>query len=299
MHKVDFFIIGAPKCGTDSLRSYLTLCSNVFMSGPKEPNYFCTDIEPPRYSEAEYIRRHFYGAPNSSVWGEKSTWYLASKLAAKNALRHNSNARFVAVIRDHVGMFASLHSELVKLGAEPLRDLEAAWQASFDRDPLKLTGNRWFSCYTHACALGRQIDHWQKSVDKDRFFVTTLERLATNPDELGRICAFLNVCPPVGGGLPHENQAQGPRNALGHLLSPGPQITRLSDEIKIRLNIRSLGIGNILLKMRKRWGADQFVRPVVSEKLRDSILDFFSDDIRLLAHFLNDNGRNRESNGRA
>ena len=40
----NFFIVGAPKCGTTSLDEYLRQHPNVFISRPKEPHYFSTDL---------------------------------------------------------------------------------------------------------------------------------------------------------------------------------------------------------------------------------------------------------------
>lgn len=42
--KPNFFIIGAPKCGTTSLAHYLGEHPDIFMSYPKEPFYFCPDV---------------------------------------------------------------------------------------------------------------------------------------------------------------------------------------------------------------------------------------------------------------
>ena len=42
--KPDFFIVGAPKCGTTALFRYLTAHPAVFIPEIKEPNYFCTDL---------------------------------------------------------------------------------------------------------------------------------------------------------------------------------------------------------------------------------------------------------------
>ena len=41
----NFFIIGAPKCGTTALSRYLSQHPNIFMSDPKEPHYFCDDFK--------------------------------------------------------------------------------------------------------------------------------------------------------------------------------------------------------------------------------------------------------------
>ena len=40
----NFVIAGAPTCGTTSLATYLGAHPNVFMTAPKEPNFFCEDL---------------------------------------------------------------------------------------------------------------------------------------------------------------------------------------------------------------------------------------------------------------
>ena len=49
--KPNFFIIGAPKCGTTSLSVYLSEHQEIVMSHPKEPHYFSTDIENGRMTD--------------------------------------------------------------------------------------------------------------------------------------------------------------------------------------------------------------------------------------------------------
>ena len=39
----DFFIIGAMKCGTSTLQAQLARQDGVFMTTPKEPNFFSDD----------------------------------------------------------------------------------------------------------------------------------------------------------------------------------------------------------------------------------------------------------------
>jgi hypothetical protein len=41
----NFFILGAAKCGTSSLRGYLSRHPEVFMSDPKEPFFFEAEYE--------------------------------------------------------------------------------------------------------------------------------------------------------------------------------------------------------------------------------------------------------------
>ena len=41
MNTPNFFILGAPKCGTTSLHNYLNQHPDIYMSYKKEPHYFC------------------------------------------------------------------------------------------------------------------------------------------------------------------------------------------------------------------------------------------------------------------
>ena len=43
MKTPNFFILGAPKCGTTSLASWLSTHPNAYMSSQKEPFFFDTD----------------------------------------------------------------------------------------------------------------------------------------------------------------------------------------------------------------------------------------------------------------
>ena len=70
----NFFIVGAPKCGTTALSHYLRQHPRIFFSLPKEPHYFATDL--PRYRmvthEPAYLE-YFRGAgPQHTAVGEGS-----------------------------------------------------------------------------------------------------------------------------------------------------------------------------------------------------------------------------------
>ena len=56
----DFFILGAPKCGTTALSEYLRQHERIFVSTPKEPHYFCDDFDyyyaPGQRTEEHYLR---------------------------------------------------------------------------------------------------------------------------------------------------------------------------------------------------------------------------------------------------
>lgn len=86
----DFFIVGAPRCGTSTLYSYLASHPRIFMPLEKEPMFFsCWHREPLMESQGsntpmgwatsdpdEYIAL-FRPARAGQILGEASTWYLS------------------------------------------------------------------------------------------------------------------------------------------------------------------------------------------------------------------------------
>jgi hypothetical protein len=68
----DFFLVGAPKCGTTALSEYLRAHPAIGFSSPKEPHFFATDRPFLRQmqSEEEYLRRAFaHAAPRAARRG--------------------------------------------------------------------------------------------------------------------------------------------------------------------------------------------------------------------------------------
>jgi hypothetical protein len=60
--KPNFFIAGAPKCGTTALYQYLRPHPNIFMPEVKEPHFFAKDFgtyprikTPEKYQEISYL----------------------------------------------------------------------------------------------------------------------------------------------------------------------------------------------------------------------------------------------------
>jgi hypothetical protein len=87
----DFFVVGAPKCGTTSLFNYLKLSNNIFLPKVKEPHYFAykdlgkyfkspdsareLKLRPFITSFQEY-KSLFSGTSNNQIIGDFSTHYL-------------------------------------------------------------------------------------------------------------------------------------------------------------------------------------------------------------------------------
>jgi len=107
----DFFLVGAPKCGTTALYAMLGAHPEIFVSPIKEPDFFAADIRaavlggrvsrPGEFVEdwSEYLAL-FSGAAPSQRLGEGSVCYLASGVAAAAIHERCPEARILMVLRD-------------------------------------------------------------------------------------------------------------------------------------------------------------------------------------------------------
>jgi hypothetical protein len=145
MARPNFFIVGAPKCGTTALRQYLLGHPATFFCEPKEPHYFATDFPSHRYvdSEQNYLRLFDPAGRECTRIGEASSWYLYSRDALANIRRFDPDAKIIAMLRNPIEMTPSLHAQLLRDFAESEPDLRRAWDLQEERrDPRRLPKNR-------------------------------------------------------------------------------------------------------------------------------------------------------------
>jgi len=115
-HRPDFFIVGAPKCGTTSMAQYLNQHPEIFVIRG-EPHYFGSDLEynKPRLTPRQY-RKICAADAGKPLCGDRSTWYLYSRKAAGEIHDFNPEARIVAILRNPTEMLHSLHAHHYQRG---------------------------------------------------------------------------------------------------------------------------------------------------------------------------------------
>lgn len=126
------FIIGAPKCGTSAMAAYLSEHPHVYLCAPKEPFYFSSDY--PQLQTLHdvtnldrYLELFKSATSQHSIICEGSTNYLASKVAVKNVLAMDSDAKFLVMLRNPVDVVHAFHSELLFSYIENEPNFEKAW----------------------------------------------------------------------------------------------------------------------------------------------------------------------------
>lgn len=134
MRTPDFFIVGAPKCGTTAMYCYLKQHPEIFFPEKKELHYFGSDLESPWFIRDKNIYLSmFLSAKNEKRIGEASVWYLYSKLAASEIKAFCPNASIIIMLRNPMDMLYSQHSQFLFNGNEDISDFETALNAEKDR----------------------------------------------------------------------------------------------------------------------------------------------------------------------
>jgi len=177
----DFFIIGAPRCGTTSLSRYLMRHPQVCFSRPKETHYFAQQRDLPSEDDLQrdYIDRYFGHRGAESVAGEGSVSYIHLPEAIGQILHFNPDARFIAMVRNPRSMLPSYHQKMLFLLQENEADFDKAWALQAPRaqgrklprtclDPRLLD-------YTGVASLGAQVQRLFDTVGRERAHIIVFD----------------------------------------------------------------------------------------------------------------------------
>lgn len=176
----NLFLVGAPKCGTSALHDYLAGHPDAFMSDPKEPHYFCPDVNAPFAVRDEAAYRALFRNARERVVGESSATYLYSRVAAEKIRAASPDARIVAVVRNPLEMIPSLHSQRRVNGTEPCATLAAALEAEPKRKTGELPAVGAFPFYDDAARYTEQLRRYLDIFPAERVRVVVFDDFKRN-----------------------------------------------------------------------------------------------------------------------
>jgi len=182
----DFFIIGAPKCGTTAMAEYLSYHPDVYMA-KKEMHYFGSDL---KFGGQIYCRdrqaylREFAAWSGQTRAGEASVWYLFSKKAAAEIKAFNPQARIIIMLREPTEMLYSLYSQFRLDGNECLATLGEALAAETDRRTgRRISRQTYFLqglAYHEVARYSEQIRRYFEVFGRDRVHVVLYDDFAAD-----------------------------------------------------------------------------------------------------------------------
>jgi hypothetical protein len=286
----DFFIVGAPKCGTSALASYLGGHPGLFLAPIKEPNYFCLDAPGLRVIDRpDTYSRLFASALPEQLCGEASTAYLFSDTAVPAILDANPAARIIVLVRDPLDMILSHHSQKVHNFEENETDFETAWLLSAERARGRKVATDCrapkYLDYRAIGRLGEQVQRLRSLVPGSQLHAIVFDDLCADPKAVYReTLAFLGVAPDGKDAFPVVNARKtNAWPALARLLKrPPAPLRRLKLAARRAFPAQAKAIGRAVHGLNQR--PEQ--RAPLPAALRREMVAAFKDDVALLGELL-------------
>lgn len=283
----DFFIVGAPKCGTTAMYEYLRQHPDIFVPFHKEPLYFGADLTR-RYramSEQDYQRLFTGAAPGQRI-GEASAWYLYSTRAAAEIAAASPDARIVAMFRNPVDVMYAQHSQLLFSEQEDIVDFGEAVAAEEERaagrrlppGPIRPEN----LLYRRMVRFADQLERYLEVFGPDRVHVIVHDDLRADlPGEYRRLLAFLGVDPGFVPDFSPANENKRVRNRWLQRLIWNPPLLRPLIPYLRRFRVVHAIRARLLSLNSRRVG-----RPPMDPALRQRLTDELAPEVERLGRLI-------------
>jgi hypothetical protein len=304
------FIVGAPRCGTTTLASFLQQHPDVCFSAVKEPHFFSRDEvaavpadELEQLVAEEYWQRffgHCEGEPKLYAEGSVTYLYVPERMAP--ILKLWPEAKFIIALRDPISMLPSLHARLLVTGDETIRDFRNAWAKIPERAagkslPKRAADPRWLR-YDWAGQLGENVERFIAAVGREKCHIVLFDDLTADPQgTYQELCRFLRIDP-------WANTDFGPQRInktirigwLQRLLKRPPKSVRTvlagehyrKREKKLDAKESKLIAAIFAIRLRLlQWNKVSVKRQPLDPAVRQQIIDRLRDDVILLSKTIN------------
>ena len=290
----NFLIIGAAKSGTTALYNYLTQHPMVFMSRPKEPNFFavvgeklefCNPDGTPalinknRFRDIDAYHKIFDDVKDERAIGEASVLYLSHTKAAERIRKYVPNAKLIAILRNPVDAAYSAFLMTRGFGIEPFRDFHDALQ---DQE-RRIRNNCFDGVYLEPRFYYRHLTRYSSLFGREQLHIYLYDDFQDAPQQiLKNIYQFLEVDDSfVPNSSIRINVSGVPKSMMLHQFLTGrtsPIVRRISPFLAqgVLRGFRNL----------RAWNLS---KPPLSPELRMRLVEIFRQDILRLQDFTGHN----------
>jgi hypothetical protein len=288
LKKPNFFIVGAPKCGTTAMNNYLAQHPEIFMA-QKELHFFGADLKMKnKISEAEYLE-NFKHAGNKKIIGEASVWYLYSKTAAAEIKNFSPDAKILIMLRNPIDVIYSLHSQHLINANEDVEDFERAFELDNERskgrnfpDSLEFVE---LPSYRDSALFAQQVKRYNDAFGNENVHIILYEDFKNNLSKtFNQTLSFLALRSVAEIKTQIINPNKKVLSLSLHRLIKYPSnrlktvVRKIVPFKKLRHKLMVLLL-NFNIKTKKRKDLDK--------RLRNELKDIFSNDIKDLALIIN------------
>jgi hypothetical protein len=286
--KPDFFIVGAPRCGTTALYSYLRQHPDVFLPEYKEPHYFNIDMAGDGAIRDEQAYLNLFAAAQAEKRvGEASVYYLSSKAAAHAIKAFSPAAKIIIMLRDPVEVMYALHAHHLAAWLEDVWDFETAMSLEADRqrglclpahnkDPHRLF-------YRHTVRFAQHVRNYRNVFGSENVHVIIYDDFKDDSAHAFRqTCSFLGVDPNLPIDFPVIWSNPGFRSpTLARLLQHPPRFARAAGRILLPRKLRSRLVGTLWM-----WNSIRAPRPPMPFDVRKRLTAQLTPEVEELSALL-------------
>jgi len=285
----NFFIAGAPKCGTTALYEYLRQHPQMYMSPYKEPHLFAEDLRGIHdvRNEQDYWDL-FRGADDRHLAvGEGSIMYIYSDTAMQVLRQRFPDARIIIMLRNPLKMLPSLHSQWMHNVYEVEEDVEKAWNLQAERAAGR---NIPSTCpvpkllqYGKMIRLGEQVQRALDAFPREQVMIELAENLGRDTKGVyEKTLAFLQVPSDGRTEFPRVNERRYIRSRWYLRL-----VNRRSYPLALRVIGRRFGVDKLhtwLFDRNMSANSNEGISPPpLREEFLDRLRAELADDVALLS----------------
>ena len=296
--KPDFFIVGAPRCGTTTLSRSLKNHPAICFSKPKEPHYF-TQLHgqvSPETIQTDYVEKYFsHAKPKHRLWGEGSPSYLYSASAIRAIVDFNPQAKFLIMVRNPLESVYSFHYRLVYMMEEDQLDFQKAWELQASRAQghsiPPLCHNPAMLQYAEVGRYGKYLEQLYEIVKPEQCKVVVMDDFKKSVlEEYKKVLRFL--------GLAYDGQTDFSHNMMSrtyrlhwlnrwiwHPPKPVKQVRAKLEKPSQKKKKKRTFSQRLLLKIKHLNDLKQ-PPPPMSPHMKAILQESFSDDIDKLGQLL-------------
>ncbi|MGQ4646050.1 sulfotransferase domain-containing protein [Lyngbya aestuarii] len=189
MRLPDFLIIGSSKAGTTTIYHYLCKHPQVYMSDPKEPEYFASEKDENYAKGIDWYASHFSKAEPHQVCGEASgryTHWPKFSAASERIAAALPQVKLIYIMRNPVDRAYSHYAQDIKYAQNLLGKFEVTetFEENIKQD----------SYYLDCSNYMQQIEQYLRFFPKESFLFLLMEDLIQQPaDILHKMCNFLGI----------------------------------------------------------------------------------------------------------
>lgn len=264
-YRVDFFIVGAQRCGTTFLSSALARLPQVAFSRVKEP-FFFTETDDWKANLSSY--HELFAFEDSAVSGEASTHYTMTpkyRPVFRDIFQYNPDAKIIYLMRNPVDRAVSLYT-YYEGGVPSANRFEDAFSSDLE--------------YVCAGMYHRQIHPYLDLFGRDNVRLIVFEDMVDDVSAtLLDTAAFLGV--DVASGdfeTGRENQSE------DNFASSSRWIRKLYD-VYGRSGVHDL-LPSSVVELAKKYLVSTSEKPDVSASLKRRLSLFFEEDVSAMEDLL-------------